>query len=92
MSKDFQHISPLGDKPCLSLKKHSSGYPNTKDSFTTLVAIEGPKNTGVLIVISVKSAHHLAAMSAGEPAPTPNANSPSKNKLPSTSRPTLKSN
>ena len=49
--------------------------------------IEGPRNTGALIVISVKSAHHRAAMSAGKLAPNPNANFPSKNKLPSTNRP-----
>jgi hypothetical protein len=52
----------------------------------TPAGIEGPKNTGALIVISVKSAHHLAAMSAGKLAPNPNANFPSKNKLHSTSR------
>ena len=52
----------------------------------TPAAIEGPRNTGALIVISVKSVHHRAAMSAEKPAPNPNANFPSKNKLPSTSR------
>jgi hypothetical protein len=55
-------------------------------------AIEGSRNTGALIVISVKSAHHRAAMSAGKLAPNPNANFPSNNKLPSTNRPTPKSN
>ena len=49
-------------------------------------AIEGPRNTGALIVISVKSAHHRAAMSAGKLEPNQNANFPSKNKLPSTNR------
>jgi hypothetical protein len=58
----------------------------------TPAGIEGPKNTDALIVISVKSAHHLAAMSAGKLAPNPNANFPSKNKLPSTTRPTPKNN
>ena len=58
----------------------------------TPAGIEGPRNTGALIVISVKSAHHRAAMSAGKLAPNPNANFPSKNKLPSTNRPTPKSN
>jgi hypothetical protein len=53
--------------------------------------IEGPRNTGALIVISVKSAHHRAAMSAGKLAPNPNANFPSKNKFPSTNRLTPKS-
>ena len=48
--------------------------------------IEGPRNTGALIVISVKSAHHRAAMPAGKLAPNSNANFPSKNKLPSTNR------
>jgi hypothetical protein len=52
----------------------------------TPAGIEGPKNTGALIVISVKSAHHLAAMSAVKLAPNPNANFLSKNKLPSTNR------
>ncbi len=52
----------------------------------TPAGIEGPRNTGALIVISVKSAHHRAAMSAGKLAPNPNANFPSKNKLPSTNR------
>ncbi len=58
----------------------------------TPAGIEGPKNTDALIVISVKSAHHLAAMSAGKLAPNPNANFPSRNKLPSTTRPTPKNN
>jgi len=57
----------------------------------TPAGIEGPKSTGALIVIFVKSAHHRAAMSAGKLAPNPNANFPSKNKLPSTNRPTPKS-
>ncbi len=52
----------------------------------TPAGIEGPRNTGALIVISVKSAHHRAAMSAGKLAANPNANFPSKNKLPSTNR------
>ena len=58
----------------------------------TPAAIEGPRNTGALIVISVKSALHRVAMSAEKPAPNPNVNFPSKNKLPSTSRPTPKNN
>ena len=57
----------------------------------TPAGIEGPRNTGALIVISVKSAHHRAAMSAGKLAPNPNANFPSKNKLRSTNRLTPKS-
>ena len=57
----------------------------------TPAGIEGPRNTGALIVISVKSAHHRAAISAGKLAPNPNANFPSKNNLPSTNRLTPKS-
>jgi hypothetical protein len=57
----------------------------------TPAVIEGSRNTGALIVISVKSAHHRAAMSAGKLEPNPNANFPSKNKLPFTNRPTPKS-
>lgn len=75
-----------GGKRCLNLKNYSSGYPGTKASFMNPAEIEGPRNTGVLIVISVKSAHHRAATSAGKLASNPTANFPSETKLPCTSR------